>query len=103
MLVRIEPAPELVRDRPLAVAVGDRRLLLIATATGLYAIDDSCPHQGLPLGDGTVTDDLLTCRHHGVRIALATGAIVDSRGFLLEPIDIYPVTRDGRALLIELS
>ena len=42
--------------------VGDRRVLVACTASGLHAIDNACPHQGYGLTTGALDGDLVTCQ-----------------------------------------
>jgi 3-phenylpropionate/trans-cinnamate dioxygenase ferredoxin subunit len=39
----------------------------------LYAIDDSCPHQGSSLAMGTLEGCVVTCRSHGMKINVTGG------------------------------
>jgi 3-phenylpropionate/trans-cinnamate dioxygenase ferredoxin subunit len=39
----------------------------------LYAIDDSCPHQGSSLAMGSLERYVVTCRSHGMKINLTGG------------------------------
>ena len=39
----------------------------------LYAIDDSCPHQGSSLAAGTLEGCVVTCRSHGMKINVTGG------------------------------
>jgi 3-phenylpropionate/trans-cinnamate dioxygenase ferredoxin subunit len=39
----------------------------------LYAIDDSCPHQGSSLAAGTLDGFVVTCRSHGMKVNVTAG------------------------------
>jgi 3-phenylpropionate/trans-cinnamate dioxygenase ferredoxin subunit len=39
----------------------------------LYAIDDSCPHQGSSLATGRLDGCIVTCRSHGMKINVTGG------------------------------
>jgi 3-phenylpropionate/trans-cinnamate dioxygenase ferredoxin component len=39
----------------------------------LYAIDDSCPHQGSSLAAGSLDGCVVTCRSHGMKINVTAG------------------------------
>jgi nitrite reductase/ring-hydroxylating ferredoxin subunit len=41
----------------------------------LYAIEDSCPHQGASLAGGKLTGRSVQCTAHGLRFDLATGCL----------------------------
>ncbi len=58
------------------VRVGDRRLVLIQTADGVFALDNACPHQGYGLVQGDLRDNLLTCEWHNWKFDVTTGSCV---------------------------
>jgi 3-phenylpropionate/trans-cinnamate dioxygenase ferredoxin subunit len=39
----------------------------------LYAIDDSCPHQGSSLAAGSLEGCVVTCRSHGMKVNVTGG------------------------------
>lgn len=58
-------ADELGTDEVKAVIAGGRSICLARTAEGLSALDNRCPHQGGPLGEGTIEHGWLICPWHG--------------------------------------
>jgi nitrite reductase/ring-hydroxylating ferredoxin subunit len=58
------------------VHVGHRRVLLVRTAKGLYALDNACPHQGYGLARGDLAGDTVTCIWHNWKFAVDTGECV---------------------------
>ena len=56
-----------VKDRPLAVRLMDRRLVLFAGENGLALLEDRCPHRGVPLSAGRVCAGQIECPYHGWR------------------------------------
>ena len=55
------------------VAVGDRTVAVIQTASGWHALEGRCPHQGGPLAEGIVHDGALRCPWHGYDFSVETG------------------------------
>lgn len=39
----------------------------------IYALDNTCPHAGGPLGEGKLRGDIVTCPWHGWRFNVRTG------------------------------
>ncbi len=39
----------------------------------IYALDNTCPHAGGPLGEGTIKGDCVKCPWHGWRFNIRTG------------------------------
>jgi nitrite reductase/ring-hydroxylating ferredoxin subunit len=57
----------------LEVVAGDRILALFNVDGTIYAIDGICPHQGGPLGQGTLCGTVVTCPWHGWQFDVTTG------------------------------
>jgi nitrite reductase/ring-hydroxylating ferredoxin subunit len=59
-----------------AVNVGGRRILVLHQGDHYYAVDSKCPHWGLPLDLGRLTDDCgLVCPWHRSAFDLRTGDV----------------------------
>ncbi|MEZ5282126.1 MAG: Rieske 2Fe-2S domain-containing protein [Acidimicrobiales bacterium] len=56
--------------------VGDRRVLVACTASGISAIDNACPHQGYGLVTGALDADLVTCQWHNWKFRVSDGRCV---------------------------
>jgi len=52
---------------------GDRMVAIANVAGRLHAVDGLCPHQGGPLGTGTLCGTVLTCPWHGWQFDVTTG------------------------------
>ncbi len=53
--------------------VSDRALAITRTADGYGVLDNRCPHQGGPLGEGHIEDGCLLCPWHGYEYDPLTG------------------------------
>ncbi len=62
------------------------------------ATDNSCPHQGGPLGEGTLEEDVVTCPWHAWRYNVRTGCAV-----LTPNVRTFDVRTDGNAVEIAVS
>jgi nitrite reductase (NADH) small subunit len=50
------------------------RMVAVFNVDGiLHALDGVCPHQGGPLGKGTLEGDIVTCPWHGWQFNVCTG------------------------------
>ena len=71
----------------------DGRCVVIFNVDGeIYAIDDSCPHNGASLGNGELEGCVLRCPAHGLRFDLRTGRTPGTGGlslirFAVETVD----------------
>lgn len=66
-------AAELAEGEATRRVVAGRALALVHRAGVFHALDDRCPHDAGPLGEGTLEDGALACPWHGWRFELATG------------------------------
>ncbi|HUP44646.1 MAG TPA: Rieske 2Fe-2S domain-containing protein [Thermoanaerobaculia bacterium] len=55
---------EIPQGRPVTRMAGDRRIALCRTASGVHALDNTCPHRGGPLGEGDLIGEELVCPWH---------------------------------------
>jgi nitrite reductase/ring-hydroxylating ferredoxin subunit len=55
------------------VSHGDLDVLLACTATGIFAVEDRCPHMAAPLSIGRLDGCVVACPLHNGRFDLATG------------------------------
>ncbi|MEZ5410385.1 MAG: thiamine pyrophosphate-binding protein [Acidimicrobiales bacterium] len=71
---RVAGPDELGEGRVRTVTVGRRSLALCRVADGRYgALDNRCPHQGGPLGEGSIENGWLRCPWHGYDYSPLTG------------------------------
>ena len=52
---------------------GDMELALFKVNGKVYAIQESCPHQGGPLSDGDLEGTIVMCPWHGMTYDIQTG------------------------------
>ncbi len=71
------------------VMVGNDPVVVANVDGAIYALQDRCSHEELPLSDGDLEGGVLVCQHHGARFAAATGA---PRGLpAVKAVKSYPV------------
>ena len=56
-----------------AAKVGEHRVLVTRVKKKLCAIENKCPHLGLPLAKGEIADGAIRCPWHGSTFDLCTG------------------------------
>ncbi len=57
--------------------VGEHSVLVIKSGERFYAILNKCPHLGLPLANGKVDGETITCPFHGSKFDLKSGENLD--------------------------
>ena len=55
------------------IEVGDKEIALFNYKGNFYAIDNTCPHRGAPLGEGRIEEGILICPNHEWRFELKSG------------------------------
>ena len=95
-------AADLALGGRVVVSLPDLELdvLVVKTPTGLYAIDNTCPHTGAELNGGFVHDRTITCAAHGFRFDLGSGRCVGQRRGRTPPLTTLRAwIADGRVLV----
>src|SRR6187200_3171062 len=74
MWVRVA-RPIIPTGRVTTIVVGDRAVCVVHGEDGTWsALDNRCPHQGGPLGDGQLDEGWLICPWHAYQYDPVTGA-----------------------------
>jgi nitrite reductase/ring-hydroxylating ferredoxin subunit len=71
--VVVAQTSQIQEGQVLPVKVEDRKILLAKVDGKIYALDNKCPHLGMPIAKGKVCDGAITCPWHGATYSLATG------------------------------
>ncbi|MHB8920285.1 MAG: Rieske (2Fe-2S) protein [Halothiobacillus sp.] len=79
------------------LALGERRVIaapdediLVVNADGvILAVANQCSHQALPLDEGSLDGDLITCPYHNAQFCLRTGEALSAPAY--EPIGCYDI------------
>ena len=67
------PQPGLV----LEFSIGERPLCVVNLSGEICVLDGTCPHEGGPLGEGTLEDGRVVCPWHGYAFDVHTGDAAD--------------------------
>ncbi len=89
-------ADELPEGRVTTVAAGHKSVALVHYDGAYSALDNHCPHQGGPLGEGSIENGLLRCPWHGFDYCPLDGK---SPGFDDEATTYALEIRDGRVFV----
>lgn len=82
------------------VTVDGKELALFNVGGTIYAMDDTCLHQGLSLAMGELDGPIVTCRGHGWRYDVRTGTVTHVPGY---GVETYPVKIEGDKILVNLN
>jgi 3-phenylpropionate/trans-cinnamate dioxygenase ferredoxin component len=64
---------EEVEGKGTLVEIEGKRIALFNLDGEVFAIDDTCTHEGGPLSEGTVQGDQVVCPWHGSRFSIVSG------------------------------
>jgi nitrite reductase (NADH) small subunit len=81
------------------VEVNDRQLAVVNVDGEIHCLDNTCPHQGGPLGEGSVEGKVLTCPWHAWEFDVTTGVSpvnADAK------VDRIPSKVEGDSIFVEL-
>ncbi len=81
----------------LVVECAGREIALFRVGADVYAIDNACPHEGGPLGQGELVDGVVTCPWHGWTFNVCGGCSLSHPG---NGVGAYSVkVEEGRVLV----
>lgn len=86
--VEAMPLEQLPSGARTMVKIAETNVALFNVDGELFAINDTCVHQGASLAAGKVDGKVVTCRAHGFKYELTTGFVVGSSGY---GVASYPV------------
>ena len=90
---------ELIENRVMTVDAGHTQICLTHFKGEFTALTNKCPHQGGPLGEGSIENDLLRCPWHGWDFNPCGG---DSDGFE-DGLKSYELKVEGDAIYVGLE
>jgi 3-phenylpropionate/trans-cinnamate dioxygenase ferredoxin subunit len=90
-----------VEDFPLGkgrtVTIAGKEVALFNVDGTIFAMDDSCLHHGVSLGNSPLEGKIVTCRGHGWRYDVTTGNVAHVPDY---GVTSYPVkVEDGKILV----
>ena len=120
MKTKVAELASLEENKAHCVKAKDVNLVLVNSGGAVRAVENRCPHLGLPLGRGKIEHGEIVCPFHGSRFNLATGENTDwvsavagmkipawssallSFGKKPQPVRTFPVSIEGEAVFVEL-
>jgi nitrite reductase/ring-hydroxylating ferredoxin subunit len=95
--IRVAAAAELQPGACGEYVAGERIIALFNVDGQFHALDGICPHQGGPLGKGTLCGQVVTCPWHGFQFDVTTGQHQTSKS-LVHPT--FPVKIENGEILV---
>ncbi|MFB3924156.1 MAG: Rieske (2Fe-2S) protein [Terriglobia bacterium] len=95
--VKVASVAELPAGSCKAVEVDGKTIALFNVSGQVFALDNTCLHQGGPLGEGTLEGDVVTCPWHMWEYNVRTGEKVGNPAL---KIAAYPVQVEGNDIKV---
>ncbi len=71
------------------LTVDGHRVCVVRTESGVYAVDQACPHEGYGLTTGQLDGDVLTCAWHNWKFDVTTGdCVLGEEGVTGHPVQV---------------
>jgi nitrite reductase/ring-hydroxylating ferredoxin subunit len=120
MKMKVADLSALPDDKGYACKAGTVSLVLIKSQDRVSALENKCPHLGLPLARGKIEDGQIVCPFHGSRFNIETGANTDwvcsfaglptpvwTRALLAmgkkpKPVRRFPVSIENGAIFVDV-
>jgi nitrite reductase/ring-hydroxylating ferredoxin subunit len=77
---------ELQPNQPTKAMVGSRAVVLVKSNGRVYAMGETCSHEGGPLSEGMLKDDCLECPWHGSCFRLEDGHVLAGPAVFPNPV-----------------
>ena len=100
MLHRVASLDDIPNGGAITVDVGERRIALFRREGEVFALDETCPHRGGPLHDGSIDRGVVLCPWHQWQFDLRTGC---SPVNPLSRVRVYPVRLEGTDVFLEMD
>lgn len=98
--VNLGHIPDLEEKGRAVIKLGERQIAVFKTDTGIYAINNRCPHEGYPLVQGSLKKNCqLACNWHGWTFDLQSGKAIQGR----DAVKTYPIERRGEDIWVDLT
>jgi nitrite reductase (NADH) small subunit len=98
--VRVAGAGEVKPGEARVVEAEGRTIALFNVDGRYYAIDNTCPHRGGPLGEGDLDGAVVSCPWHAWRWNVTTGANTNNPAVT---VACYAVSEDAGAVFVDLA
>ena len=98
--VRVADLGECPPGSLLDIEAGQETIVLANVDGDLYALQNRCSHQDLPLSDGELDGDQLECLYHGARFHVCTGKAMGLPA--IKPVETYAVELRGQEIYVQI-
>lgn len=96
--IQVAQTTEIKAGKSKVIKLLDKSLALFNVNGQIYAISNTCPHQGGPLGEGILNGEIVTCPWHNWKYNVRTGCPA-----LTPTVKAYKVRKNGKSIQVAVS
>ena len=85
----------------LRVEAAGQQIVLARVDESVYALEDQCSHEALPLSNGFLEGDRLECMWHGAQFDVCTGRALSLPA--IQPVRVFPVELRGAEIYVDVG
>ena len=100
MHVEVGPESDIPEGGMKCATIRKRPYALFRVGGKIHCLDNTCPHAGGPLCEGTLEDHLVECPWHGSRFDIRTGQVVGPPA--RAPVRSHPAGVQGGKIWVDL-
>lgn len=89
---------DVTEGSPVVTEVDGVEIAVILAGDEYHALQNVCPHQGGPVGEGKVDGGSIYCPWHGWQFDIGSGDHVHHKG----SVETYPVTVEDGEIVVEV-
>ena len=91
-----------VEDGEIKSFIVENEVVAVCRVDGeFYAFKDECSHQTLPLSDGDIEGDVVTCCYHGAEFNVKTGEALCLPAS--DPIEVFEVKVENDEIFVKID
>lgn len=72
--------------------------LVVNVDGDIYAVENLCTHQSLPMQDGSIVDGNIVCPFHGAQYCLKTGSVKTAPAY--EDLPVFPTKVENNVVFV---
>ncbi|HLG22354.1 MAG TPA: Rieske (2Fe-2S) protein [Candidatus Manganitrophaceae bacterium] len=98
--IKVAQTGEIPSGKGKVIRVEGKEIALFKSEGAVYALDNLCPHEGGPLGQGALKEGVVTCPWHLWRFNVRDGAMAEEPAL---KVACFNVKVEGENVLLDIS
>ncbi len=99
-MYKISKVSDIEEGKSIVVEIDGKQIALFKSKGAVYALDNTCPHRGGPLGEGYLDGEEVTCPWHAWAFNIKTGECGTTSGVKQK---CFPTKVEGDDIYVQAS